>query len=115
METKVTHYYNEADIDDLERRQAILANHLGKNLMNVQLIEEASELIKALTKIYRAENGGFVSAPEDILMGNLIEEIGDVQSCINNIMILYNISEDEIYADRDAKLRRAFARYNIED
>ena len=70
---EVIHYYNEADIEDLERRQAIVANHLGKEAVSEIAKEECSELIKALTKIWRAENTTFASKSYEELLEDLKE------------------------------------------
>ena len=115
MKVKLTHYYNEADIEELERRQATIANHLGKDVVEEITKEECSELIKALTKKWRAENTTFASKSYEELLEDLKEEIADVQSCINNLKIIYNISDDEIYAIRDFGIKRTFARYGIKD
>ena len=112
---EMSHYYNDADIEDLERRQAIVANHLGKEAVSEIAKEECSELIKALTKIWRAEHTTFASKSDEELLEDLKEEIADVQSCINNLKLIYNISDDEIYNIRDFGIKRAFGRYNLKD
>ena len=98
---------------DLASRQRRLADHLGQDLCDIQMIEEASELQKALCKYYRATHGGFKSAEKYRLRAYIVEELGDVLACIENIKHLYNINDIELQQGRDKKLKRAFERYGI--
>ena len=98
----------------INRRQRRLADHLGRDLCDIQMIEEASELQKALCKFYRATHGGFKSAEMDKLRADIVEELGDVLACAENIKHLYNINDIELQQGRDKKLKRAFERYGID-
>lgn len=102
---------NQADIN---RRQRRLADRLGQDLCDIQMIEEASELQKALCKFYRATHGGFKSAELDQLRADIVEELGDVLACAENIKHLYKINDIELQKGRDEKLKRAFKRYGID-
>lgn len=104
-------HYNQQSLNDRQKR---LAEKLGDDLCDIQFIEEASELQKAICKKYRATHGGFKSADMDQLHADIVEEVADVLACIENIKHLYNISEIELQHVRDMKLKRAFKRYGID-
>ena len=104
--------YNQQALNDRQKR---LAEKLGEDLCDIQIIEEASELQKALCKKFRATHGGFQSADMDKLHADIVEELGDLLACAENIKYLYNISEIELQQARDAKLKRAYERYGIEE
>lgn len=66
-------------------------------------IEEMSELIKALCKLERAET----VAERDMAVGNVIEEIGDVQIMLDQLRI---IVKNDAKAVEDVKLIRLAGR-----
>ena len=107
-------YHNEKDIQELNEKQAKLANHLGKSAVAVVTMEECGELIQALSKLWRNDNiANFTQKTESELFMDLVEEVADVSACIENIKILYGISDDTIYEQRAKKLARSFKRYNL--
>ena len=68
-------------------------------------IEEMSELTKALCKVKRAHGG-----PETTeAIGNVIEEIADVQIMLDQLRLIFARSTDEVEED---KLRRLLGRLN---
>lgn len=97
----------------LDLKQHALARHLGRDLCDLQMIEELAELQKALTKYYRATHGGFTNSDMDALRENIVEEVADVIGCLQNVRVHYGITDIEIQRERSAKLKRAFERYNI--
>jgi len=61
--------------------------------------EELAELIVALSKIIRYK-------ANSVTVGNLIEELADVEIMISQIKISLMISETDIQTAKDAKLKR---------
>lgn len=68
-------------------------------------VEEMAELTKALCKIKRAQAGCEVTAA----IGNVIEEMADVQIMLDQLRIIFGRSTAEIEED---KLRRLLRRIN---
>ena len=68
-------------------------------------VEEMAELTKALCKIKRAQAGCEVTAE----IGNVIEEMADVQIMLDQLRIIFGRSTAEIEED---KLRRLLRRIN---
>lgn len=69
------------------------------------VIEELSELIKAVSKINRCHNNEHLKS--------LMEEIADVRIVIERIMRKYNIKEDDIDKLVVFKINRFIDRYGI--
>ena len=69
------------------------------------VIEELSELIKAISKINRCHNNEHLKS--------LMEEIADVRIVIERIMRKYNIKEDDIDKLVVFKINRFIDRYGI--
>ena len=109
------YYYHDAeDVKKLDEKQAKLANHLGKSTVAVIAMEECGELIQALSKLWRNDNvANFTKKTEAELFMDLVEEVSDVSACLENIKILYGISDDTIYEQRAKQLARSFERYNL--
>lgn len=69
------------------------------------VIEELSELIKAVSKINRCHNNKHLKS--------LMEEIADVRIVIERIMCKYNIKEDDIDKLVVFKINRFINQYDI--
>lgn len=69
------------------------------------VVEELSELIKAVSKINRCHNNEHLKS--------LMEEIADVRIVIERIMRKYNIKEDDIDKLVVFKINRFIDRYGI--
>lgn len=69
------------------------------------VIEELSELIKAVSKINRCHNNKYLKS--------LMEEIADVRIVIERIMCKYNIKEDDIDKLVVFKINRFIDQYGI--
>ena len=70
-------------------------------------MEEAAELIQAVSKMRRAANAG---KDDDAARYNLVEEISDVLICIRQMQEIYGISDHDIQIMVDKKCRRQEAR-----
>lgn len=72
---------------------------------DIVVIEELSELIKAVSKINRCNNNKHLK--------NLMEEIADVRIVIEHIMRKYDIKEDDIDKLVVFKINRFIDQYGI--
>ena len=70
-------------------------------------MEEAAELIQAVSKMRRAANAG---KDDDAARYNLVEEISDVLICMKQMQEIYGISDHDIQIMVDRKCRRQEAR-----
>ena len=80
------------------------AEHYGYEAQSNQLVEECAELIQAVSKYRRA-----VAKGEDeklIALGNLIEEIADVEIMLEQIKYLLKIPEEDLIAYKQFKVNR---------
>ena len=88
--------------DKMEEYSAILEENIkahGVNEETVIAMEECAELIQAISKVRRY---GFGGQHKD----NLIEEIADVDIVITELMMMFDISQDEFYNVLDRKIKR---------
>lgn len=91
-----------------EERRALLDRAItayGAPAQMDMAVEEMAELTKALCKIKRAQAGCEVTAA----IGNVIEEMADVQIMLDQLRIIFGRSTAEIEED---KLRRLLRRIN---
>ena len=70
-------------------------------------MEEAAELIQAVSKMRRAANAG---KDDDAARYNLVEEIADCLICMKQMQEIYGISDHDIQLMVDRKCRRQEAR-----
>ncbi len=82
-----------------------LAKLRGKELQTTVAMEECAELIQAISKLKRY--GENLSRRFD-----LIEEMVDVEICIEQLKYFFNVSETEMDAIRDYKIKREEEREN---
>ena len=81
---------------------AVLEENIRENgvaFETVIAMEECAELIQAISKVKRY---GFVGEYKD----NLIEEIADVNIVVLELMMLFDISNDDIAEFIDSKIQR---------
>lgn len=69
-------------------------------------MEECSELIKAITKCKRAKSYKEQMNRRD----GLLEEIADVQICIDMLQVIFDIAENELAQEITAKMQRNIGR-----
>ncbi len=77
----------------------------GKELQTVVAIEELSELIKELTKNIRGKNNHDA----------IVEEIADVYIMLDQVMMMNDISLNEVVEKMNEKLNRLKERMNADD
>ena len=88
--------------EKMEEYSAILADNIkahGVVLETVVAMEELAELIQAISKVKRY---GFVGEYRD----NLIEEMADVNIVVLELMMIFDISNDDITEVIDSKIQR---------
>lgn len=81
---------------------------------NIDLLqEECAELISACNKYKRALGLGFPTpCTIEKAMGNIVEEIADVENCITNVKYLLGIEQSEVDNIITAKDERMEQRIN---
>lgn len=88
----------------------IIADYYGFDKQSNQTIEECGELIQALAKLNRTKGDGYdTPVTKYEAMNKVIEELADVQICINQLVYLIG-REYEINEITSAKLNRQLER-----
>ena len=96
----------------MDKRNKIIIDHYGYDHQSRQYIEEMSELTKAINKFWRYQmNEGKINFDQAIENSsdekdNLIEEIADVQICLNQMIQMLNCKKD-VNKVIDFKLNRS--------
>ena len=88
--------------EKMEKYAAVLEENIkehGVAFETVIAMEECAELIQAISKVKRY---GFVGEYRD----NLIEEIADVNIVVLELMMIFDISNDDIAEFIDSKIQR---------
>lgn len=95
----------------MEILEAKIALHYDLVDLSLNMFEECSELIQALAKYDRTKGHGLpTSKDEEEAMADLVEEIGDVLSCIDRIKLKPNINDTDIHNSRLKKAVREIER-----
>lgn len=84
---------------------------IDKNGITNQLfiaVEECAELQQAISKCYRNKE----LIPTEV-RENLIEEMADVQICLEQLQVIFHISDAEILCWKEAKENRLKNRENL--
>lgn len=72
--------------------------------------EECAELIQAISKCLRSKEA--IPIKERM---NLIEEMADVQICLEQLQIMYYIDDEELYAMKQKKEKRLIERGGLKE
>lgn len=83
-----------------------------RELIIISLIEECSELQKALTRLLRYNKGDKSLVDNGQLINDVIEEISDVSNMIDKYIKEFNITINEIYKIKEFKIKRYNNRVN---
>ena len=86
--------------------QRPIIGYYGERVQSLVHAEELAELIQAVSKLHRAKSFASTDNERDIARLNLIEEIADVVICIEQMMEIHEIGEDEIQGFIDGKCER---------
>lgn len=92
-------------------RQKLIEKVIDKNGITNQLfiaVEECAELQQAISKCYRNKE----LIPTEV-RENLIEEMADVQICLEQLQVIFHISDTEILCWKEAKENRLKNRENL--
>ena len=92
--------------EKMEEYAAVLEENIKENGVveeTVIAMEECAELMQAISKVKRY---GFVGEYKD----NLIEEIADVNIVVLELMMIFDISNDDIAEFIDSKIQRIKSR-----
>lgn len=100
-----------------------IAEHYGVEAQSIQLIEEMAELTQALTKLWRAKHGYFnelyegykKGASVEICCGEVLEEIADVEVCLEEIKYLLGIDKRELRDYKWEKIKRQLERIEYDN
>lgn len=83
-----------------------------RELIIISLIEECSELQKALTRFLRYRKGDKSLVDNGQFIEDVVEEISDVSNMIDKYIREFNIDINEICKIKDFKLKRYNHRLN---
>lgn len=83
-------------------KEAILKK--GKSHQLIVAIEELSELQKEITKSLRGH----------LNIDHLIEEIADVQIIIEQLMLMFEVKNEEIEREKNYKISRLYERIKVQ-
>lgn len=91
--------------DTIKENLEKIIRYYGKEPQMIVAIEELAELQKEITKRLR---------PTRMTVFGLVEEIADVEVMINQLKLIFGISEAEIARERDYKINRTLERIEKE-
>lgn len=97
------------ELEDCEEgKLKYIAKHYGIEDRSILLIEELSELTKAITKYNRVKQGKSLSTKIDeaTARNNIVEEMADVLIMIKQVQTLLGIEDLEIEIARNMKIAR---------
>lgn len=88
-----------------------IAEHYGVDIQMQQLIEEMSELTKAICKYFRSNGKGqpIPDYTKSIVKENLIEELADVKLVLDQVVFLLGCNEEVLEVMKE-KINRTFGR-----
>lgn len=85
--------------------QAII-NYYGENQQHMQAMEEAGELIQAISKVQRADGTDKYKSARH----NLISEIADIYVMCKQLMLMHSITEEAVISTANKKIKRQLKR-----
>lgn len=77
----------------------------GMKSQSMVAMEECAELIQAISKCVRTNEFPAVQERE-----HLIEEMADVMFCMEQLQVMYSITDEELYAMKQSKEKRTIER-----
>ena len=92
---------------DYELTKAVIEQH-GIQKQSIIAMEECAELIQAISKAIRYQN-------DNVSNYHLTEEIGDVLICIEQLKVMYGITDDAIQTWVNLKQDREWTRIQKTD
>lgn len=95
-------------MDKLEIEKLVKKNGIKNQSMIA--MEECGELIQAISKCVRSKE----LIPTEV-RENLIEEMADVQICLEQLQVIFHISDAEILCWKEAKENRLLTREGLKE
>lgn len=80
----------------MDERIKYISDFYGYEVQSRQLIEEMAELTKAINKLWRFENGQKIPQTKGKLEAEILEEIADVEICLDYFKYLFNIKTNNL-------------------
>ena len=95
-----------------EKQEALksIINHYGLDAQMDMMIEECSELIKALLKYRRTKNGANSIFKLGEFRGDIVSEMADVEIMLRQMKVIFDVSDEERDAEIDRKIQRQLQR-----
>ena len=90
--------------------QRPIIGHYGERVQSLVHAEELAELIQAVSKLHRTRSFASTDNERDIARLNLVEEIADVVICVEQMLEMYDIREEEVKGFIEEKCERQAAR-----
>ena len=89
-----------------------IADHYGYEAQSRQLIEEMAELTQAINKLWRIDNTNCekTNMAHIDAYKHIIEEITDVEICLEQVKWLLNIDESAVNEWKESKIHRSMKR-----
>lgn len=82
-------------------------NHFGMENQIIKTIEECSELIHALSKLYTHVYGRETNHYNEDLTIRVLEELADVRIMVTQLVLVYGIDEcEQVFQSKIIKLRK---------
>lgn len=94
-------------------KQELIQKLIDKNGIQIQsniAMEECAELIQAISKCLRSKEIVPMTVRE-----HLIEEMADVQICLEQLQVMFHISDTEILCWKEAKENRLLTREGLKE
>ena len=82
-----------------------IIDRYGIKAQSMIAMEECAELIQVISKCVRSNNFPAVEERE-----HLIEEMADVMFCMEQLQVMYSITDEELYAMKQSKEKRTMER-----
>lgn len=80
----------------------------GISIQSTIAMEECAELIQAISKCLRSKEMIPIEKRE-----HLIEEMADVMICLEQLQIMYHVTDEELYAMKQKKEKRLVEREGL--
>lgn len=96
----------------MRKKLRTIADHYGYEAQSRQLIEEMAELTQAINKMWRIDNAKCEKVNFDHIEAyrHIVEEIADVEICLEQIKWLLNIDECILGEWKTMKIERSIDR-----
>lgn len=100
----------------MRKELRLIADNYGYEAQSRQLIEEMAELIQAINKMWRIDDTKCEKTNSDHIEAykHIIEEIADVEICLEQVKWLLNVDESVLEEWKVMKIERSISRIEKE-